>query len=126
MSNWEPARFHASGSKSFFIVSASMRPDGLHTSFASPAHCSIDERMSSDICAACFMASPAGGASPRKANGGGLPSTHAWNRLFWFSLQNFSQSFGLSLFKRSLLENKWGQTPIELIPRFFQEIHELA
>src|SRR5450432_1756069 len=86
MSKCEPARFHSAGSKSFFIASVSKRPVFFHVSLASVDHSCIERSRSS------LITSVPGGGSPCIAEGDGLPSAHAWKRLFWFSFQNLSHS----------------------------------
>src|SRR6187549_1595231 len=110
-SNVEPARFHSAGSKSFLIASGSSCAPLVQPPLAYSAHCSIDWRISSETCAACPIAS-LGGASPRKANGGGLPSTHASNMLFWFSAQSFIHSLPCSNPFIAYLEQRALKPPI--------------
>src|SRR5258708_6762563 len=102
MSKCEPARFHSAGSKSFFIASGSNWPLCDHASLASEAHSCIERVMSSP------SAFASGGGSPCNAEGGGIPSAHAWKRLFWFSFQNFSHSLPCSAALISALPSRYG------------------
>src|SRR5260221_6832633 len=74
------------------------------------------------------MSSPSalasGGGSPCNAEGGGIPSAHAWKRLFWFSFQNFSHSLPCST--PFMGPPAWGRAAMRWRMRQCLECHDLS